>query len=274
MNSEDKMEAVVAYLDENEYMRVQISDELIDEVYDILIDGNTSHTVADLCFYYCLKYVVDGDYDKVIEYLAKSVESDEYDALDFLMDIGKFGSMINGCVELAQDGNVACMKIMGEYYKRKGDIDRMLEYYHMAVKYGDIETMYILGNHYLGTEDEEDLDNAIKYLTMAANAGHVFGMLLLADIFDAIACINNAEKYYHMASNNGSYQGTFWLIQRNAENQEELYERFDKQISEGNPTLNELKKYAKYFDTNNAHIANKCLDLAIAKSEFVQRYRD
>ena len=66
----------------------------------------------------------------------------------------------------ADEDNVNALKFLADLYKEKGDTLKALEYYKIAAKWADAESLYVLGDYY---EKLKDYNQAFVYFLFAAN---------------------------------------------------------------------------------------------------------
>ena len=131
---------------------------LIDQIYDIYINGHIIDTDNDTLLYMIGKYYeLNFRYDEMEKYLTLAFEKGNIDALMFMvyyhysnyqyyrgadtahyndtMDQYHTEKMIKYCTIAAERGNTEAMVILGEYFgRRHRDENEMKKYYMMAIK--------------------------------------------------------------------------------------------------------------------------------------------
>jgi len=112
----------------------------------------------------------------------------------------------NGNESISDIGTV--LNYYAVYYKIKGNINKMIKYYLMAIDKGDAKSMSNLGFYYY---EIKDYPNMIKYYLMGVAKGHHGSMNNLGLYYDNIKDYLSMMKYYLMAIDKGSPEAMFNL---------------------------------------------------------------
>ena len=181
------------------------------EYYRKAAEQGSAEAQFQLCNCYANGNGVQQDYKKAIEWLEKAVKQGYAGAIKYLthLENAKFYSEISGLspeelyqkglsyiygdgvpkniqmalvyIEIsAEQGNAEAQNRLGEWYERKQNYKKAMEFYSLAAKQGQINAMYQLGLAYhLGRGVVHDDIMAINWLEKAASQGHAAAKIRL-----------------------------------------------------------------------------------------------
>ena len=153
---------------------------------------------------------VDRDRAKAIEYLKAARESGSTKAVFELALLAQKDGRLNECFTLLQENAdrkhiPSLKKISGMLIEIKQDYDNAITYLTVAANLGDPEAMYYLGNIFLQKDKFKDVEKARVWITQAADKGHPLSLHLLAGFYRSGSGVeqnfSRAEELYLQAAN-------------------------------------------------------------------------
>jgi hypothetical protein len=173
--TETQLKQIKDVLGEDEYNKLNIPDEIIDTVYNLLINNIipviTSDDKNDISFFLARYYYIKQDNDNMEKYYLMSIEHK----------------------------NIQAMVNLGFYYKRHKNYTDMEKYYLMAIEYKSAWGMNNLGFYY---HEQKDYEQMKKYYLMAIDEKDHTAMYNLGFYYSEKKEYEQMKKYYIMASEN------------------------------------------------------------------------
>lgn len=165
--------------DEQEYE--EINDDMDMEDIIALADSGNPHAQNIAGRYYMGEDNEDYDEKKAFAYFSRAAAKNHPEGtfnlgLCFINGDGVAEDLMMGLSRVVKAAELGCLKacqFMYDISLRSGEIDKAIEYLHMALKFGDINAAYELGCIYEDGEyvGGQDLEKALKYFEICAADG-------------------------------------------------------------------------------------------------------
>ncbi len=134
---------------------------------------------------------------------------------------------------LAEQGDELAQFHAGYYYYRKFDYKKATECFQKAGEQGYVHAYYVLGVILAGKDEALSL----KYITKAAESGHIYAMSYLANTYYSakFKCQDKRKAFYWYMKQVYSYGGQVYI-----------WERLAQMYYDGDGTTKNYKKAVKY----------------------------
>lgn len=238
------------FLIANGYQYIPIDDDVIFQIYDLLINGNVNTEIEvtnnhNLLLYYGIYFDIKGNDAKTIEYYKKSSELGNIYApynLGIIYKLQGKEKEMKKYLKIAVDRlNVEAMHGLGNYYHAKKKIELMEKFYGFGVDHGHVKCMISLGEYYLKKDIKldvmvglflkavekrsiygvnnlvihytniGDVENKIKYLKMGGEFGYLNSYVELGVHYEGVGDCDHMMENYMIAVNKGSVDAMFNL---------------------------------------------------------------
>ena len=159
-----------------------------------------------------------------------------------------------------------------EYYKKRKNFYKLIEYYTIMCAKGNVEALYQLGEYY--KEYEDDPEQMVKHYKLCAEQSHPIAIFELGLYYESTGDIDNMIKYFEISAKTNSNLYAMNALGRYYEligKYEQMMCYYSLILETGNKCdYDQIKSINKFFDTCAfiPHLAYKC------KSVLEKKYRE